>query len=85
TWLFDFGAHGKMFSPQTGRITYLCWGIFISRQLSGQIPWDHRLSSLTCPDWSNLFNYVLPRAELCEPLSKDEIDRATAFIREQDK
>lgn len=83
SWAFDHGPNGKCFSPQTVRVLFLCWAVYLSRQLRGQIPWDHRMSSLTMHDWVNLFCHVIPPGELRRPLSKEELASARALIPER--
>jgi len=80
TWAFDHGPHGKCFSPQTVRVLFLCWAVYLSRQIEGQIPWDHRMTSLAMPDWVNPFAHVIPPADLHRPLTKAEIAQARALI-----
>jgi len=80
TWAGGYGPFGKCFSPQTVRVLFLSWAVYVARQLDGQIPWDHRMSSLTMSDWVSLFCHVMPPAELRKPLTHEEIAAAHRLI-----
>ena len=60
----------------TVRVQFLSWAVYVSRQLAGQIPYDHRMASLTMEDWISLFCHVVPPAEWRRPLGATEIERA---------
>ena len=79
TWTFDHGPTGASFAPQTVRVLFVSWAVFLARQLRGQIAWDHPMSGLTMWDWVDIFTHVMPPSELLKPFTAEEMRAAREF------
>jgi hypothetical protein len=79
-WLSGEGLQRRVFLPGDTRMLASCRAVFHMRQIRGQIPWDHRWSTMTWSDWRDLY-HVIPAAKLYERLSTEEIVRAQALVR----
>lgn len=73
TWLFNQGPSGPSMSPATIRVALMCWSVFIRRQIAGQVPWNHPLSTLERAQWGSPFYQLCPPAELDKPLTPKEL------------
>ena len=56
----------------------MAWSVFVRRQIKGQIPWDHRMATLTRGDWGNPFYYVMAPGVMNKPLAREEAEEARA-------
>jgi len=77
TWLYGKNTPtGPKFNVATVRSALITWSVFLRRQVKGQIPIDHRLSAMTRDQWANPFYYVVPPAQLEQPLTREQIAAA---------
>ncbi len=73
---------GGKIMPGYWRAGPMCWSVFLRRQLAGQIPWDHRLSTLGFWQWTDPFCLVMPPRQLNAPLTDDQYKAARTYIAE---
>lgn len=81
SWTYRVDSlHAPVFSPASPRPIPLCRMVFLARQRKGQIPLTHRFSRMTRSDWMDVFNHILPRAELYKSLALGEVQEARALM-----
>jgi hypothetical protein len=69
---------GQVLAPFSIRVALVSYSVFLRRQLAGQLPWEHRMSTLGQGDWGDPFAYLVPPHLLARRLTADELRRARA-------